>query len=74
MEGGGRGCSIAQLVTCWPAARQARVRIPARHSREVFPAEKKQYRENLYYKGTVSVLSVLAGTVNTPLTLKFVNS
>jgi hypothetical protein len=39
---GGRRCSIAQLVACWPAARQARVRIPARHYRESFPAEKKK--------------------------------
>ena len=30
------GCSIAQLVACWPAVRQIRVQIPARHSREFF--------------------------------------
>jgi hypothetical protein len=33
----------------------------------------KRGSQNLYYKGTVSVLTVLAGTVNTLLTLKFVN-
>jgi hypothetical protein len=38
----GIGCSIAQLVARWPATRQARVQIPARHPREVFPAEHKQ--------------------------------
>ncbi len=32
------GCSIAQLVACWPAVWQGRVQIPARHSREIFPA------------------------------------
>ncbi len=30
------GCSIAQLVARWPAVRQARGQIPARHPREVF--------------------------------------
>ncbi len=39
------GCSIVQLVARWPAVRQARVRIPARHRREVFPAERKQWRK-----------------------------
>jgi hypothetical protein len=36
------GCSIAQLVACWPAVRQGTAQIPARDSRDLFPAERKQ--------------------------------
>ncbi len=39
------GCSVAQLVVRWPAVRQARVQISARHPREVFPTEHKCYEE-----------------------------
>ncbi len=33
------GCSVAQLVARWLAVRQARVRISARHPKEVPPTE-----------------------------------
>jgi hypothetical protein len=33
------GCSVAQMVVRWLAVRQARVRISARHRREVPPTE-----------------------------------
>jgi hypothetical protein len=42
------GCSMAQLVVRWPAVWQARVQIPARHPREVFPSERnKQWRKEI---------------------------
>ncbi len=41
-----KGCSVAQLVVRRPAVWQARVPIPARHPREVFPSERnKQWRK-----------------------------
>jgi hypothetical protein len=33
------GCSVAQMVMHWPAVWQARVQIPARRPRVVFPSE-----------------------------------
>ncbi len=40
------GCSVVQLVVRWPAVWQARVQIPARHPKEVFPSERnKQWRK-----------------------------
>jgi hypothetical protein len=32
-------CGVAQLVACWLAVRQTRVRFSSRHHREVFPSE-----------------------------------
>ncbi len=37
-------CGVAQLVARRLAGRQARVRFPARHHREVFPTEPKAMR------------------------------
>ncbi len=38
-------CGVAQLVALRLAVRQARVRFPARHHREVFPTEHKSDEE-----------------------------
>jgi hypothetical protein len=42
VQRGSVGCSVAQLVVRWPAVWQARVQIPARHPREVFPSERNK--------------------------------